>query len=67
MVEELTARGVKRIYLDVEQTNTKALSLYEHNGFRSIGKLPNYYGPGCDGIHMMLDLKPAPALFPSLV
>lgn len=63
MVDQLTARGVKRIYLEVEQTNTKALSLYQHNGFRSIGKLPNYYGPGCDGVHMMLDLTPVPTLF----
>jgi ribosomal protein S18 acetylase RimI-like enzyme len=67
MVDQLSARGVKRIYLEVEQSNTKALSLYEHNGFRSIGKLPNYYGPGCDGVHMMLDLKPAPVLFHPLV
>jgi ribosomal protein S18 acetylase RimI-like enzyme len=63
MIDELTTRGVQRIYLEVEQTNEKALSLYHRNGFRSIGKLPNYYGPGYDGIHMMLDLQPAPTLF----
>ncbi len=63
MVEQLTARGVKRVYLEVEQTNTKAMKLYEANGFCSIGKLPNYYGSGCDGVHMMLDLTPAPTLF----
>jgi ribosomal protein S18 acetylase RimI-like enzyme len=63
MVDQLESRGVKRIYLDVEQSNTNALNLYERNGFRSIGKLPNYYGKGCDGIHMMLDLAASPTLF----
>jgi len=63
MVEELTLRGVKRVYLEVEQSNTKAVNLYERNGFRSIGKLPNYYGAGCDGVHMMLDLTKVQSLF----
>ena len=63
MVEQLESRGVKRIYLEVEQSNIKAIALYERNGFRSIGKLPNYYGPGCDGLHMMLDLNASPTLF----
>jgi ribosomal protein S18 acetylase RimI-like enzyme len=63
MVVQLESRGVKRIYLEVEQSNTKAVTLYEKSGFRSIGKLPNYYGKDCDGIHMMLDLAAAPNLF----
>jgi len=63
MVDQLTSRDVKRIYLEVEQTNSRAVSLYQRNGFRSIGKLPNYYGPGCDGLHMMLDLTASPTLF----
>jgi ribosomal protein S18 acetylase RimI-like enzyme len=63
MVQALADRGVKRVYLEVEQSNTRAIALYEHAGFRSIGKLPNYYGPRLDGIHMMHDLTPAPTLF----
>jgi ribosomal protein S18 acetylase RimI-like enzyme len=63
MVEQLAERGARRIYLEVEQSNTNALTLYERSKFRSIGKLPNYYGPGCDGVHMMLDLAAAPTLF----
>jgi ribosomal protein S18 acetylase RimI-like enzyme len=63
MVDQLNARGVTRIYLQVEQSNSKAIALYQRNGFRSIGKLPNYYGPGCDGVHMMLDLTASPTLF----
>jgi ribosomal protein S18 acetylase RimI-like enzyme len=63
MVEQLELRGVKRIYLEVEQNNQKAIHLYERNGFRCIGKLPNYYAAGADGLHMMLDLAAAPTLF----
>jgi ribosomal protein S18 acetylase RimI-like enzyme len=63
MVDQLETRGVKRIYLEVEQSNRKAVALYERNGFRCIGKLPGYYAPGADGLHMMLDLNPVPTLF----
>jgi hypothetical protein len=55
MCEALIARGVKRIYLEVERANDPAVRLYERYGFRSIGALPEYYGPGRDGIHMMLE------------
>jgi ribosomal protein S18 acetylase RimI-like enzyme len=63
MVDQLESRGVKRIYLEVEKSNIPAIALYERNGFRSIGKLPNYYGQDCDGIHMMLDLAASASLF----
>jgi ribosomal protein S18 acetylase RimI-like enzyme len=63
MVDQLASRGVKRIYLEVEQSNIKAVALYERNGFRCIGKLPNYYSPGSDGLHMMMDLSTIPTLF----
>jgi ribosomal protein S18 acetylase RimI-like enzyme len=63
MVEQLFARGVKRIYLEVEKSNQKALALYDRAGFRSIGQLPGYYGPGADGVHMMMDLQRVPSLF----
>jgi ribosomal protein S18 acetylase RimI-like enzyme len=63
MITQLESRGVKRIYLDVETLNTNAIALYERSGFRSIGKLPDYYAPGADGLHMMLDLAQTPNLF----
>jgi ribosomal-protein-alanine acetyltransferase len=53
MIAQLTQRGVKRIYLEVDVSNTHARMLYERNGFRSIGKLPDYYGEGKHGLHMM--------------
>lgn len=55
MIDELSMRGVRRIYLEVEGTNQAAIRLYERLGFRSIGVLPAYYGEGRDGVHMMYD------------
>jgi len=67
MVDELAARGVTRVYLEVEQGNTNAITLYKRSGFRSIGALPNYYGPGIDGLHMMCNVSTAPTLFDELM
>ena len=55
MLAELVARGVRRVYLEVESSNTAAVRLYERTGFRRIGTLPDYYGKGQDAIHMMCD------------
>jgi ribosomal protein S18 acetylase RimI-like enzyme len=59
MVEGLLARGVQRIFLEVESDNDSAIRLYQRHGFRLIGDLPDYYGPGRHGVHMMRDLSPA--------
>ena len=59
MVDQLSTRGVTKVYLEVEQTNTPAIALYERHGFRPIGKLPNYYGGNRDGVHMRRDLSRA--------
>ncbi len=55
MVEDLRSRGVNRIYLEVEQSNTPAIRLYEQYGFRSVGELPDYYGQGCAGLRMKVE------------
>ncbi len=60
MVEGLIARGVKRAFLEVEGDNDSALRLYERHGFQIIGDLPDYYGPGRHGIHMMRELSLLP-------
>jgi ribosomal protein S18 acetylase RimI-like enzyme len=52
----LVANGVKRVFLEVEQANAAALKLYERHGFRSIGLLPDYYGEGRPGVHMVCEL-----------
>ena len=53
LLAELRARGVRRVYLEVEQSNEPALKLYERFDFRRIGTLPDYYGTGRHGVHMM--------------
>jgi ribosomal protein S18 acetylase RimI-like enzyme len=53
LVEELTSRGVRRTYLEVETTNAGATGLYERLGFERIGTLSDYYGPGRPAIHMV--------------
>jgi ribosomal protein S18 acetylase RimI-like enzyme len=54
MLEALFSRGARRVYLEVEHDNAGAVRLYERHGFRRIGTLPDYYGKGKDGIHMMI-------------
>jgi ribosomal-protein-alanine acetyltransferase len=56
MLTELSAKGVRRVYLEVEQSNEPALKLYERFGFRRIGTLPNYYGADQHAIHMMHEI-----------
>jgi ribosomal protein S18 acetylase RimI-like enzyme len=63
MVGELVARGVRRIYLEVEAGNGSAESLYERVGFRRKATLCDYYGPGKNGVHMVYE--PAVAVQPS--
>jgi mycothiol synthase len=55
MLDQLRDRGVRRIYLEVEAANGSAVHLYERLGFRGIGALPDYYGAGKDGVHMMFE------------
>ena len=55
LVDELTARGVRRVYLEVEAGNAAAAALYERFGFRRSGRLSDYYGPGKDGLHMVYE------------
>jgi ribosomal protein S18 acetylase RimI-like enzyme len=56
MIEQLRHRDVRRAYLEVEASNTGAIHLYERLGFVGIGKLPDYYGEGRTGLHMMLEI-----------
>jgi ribosomal protein S18 acetylase RimI-like enzyme len=67
LIEELASRGVRRAYLEVEQTNTNAVKLYEGLGFRSLGALPDYYGEGRNGWHMVYDIANEPNLFAAAV
>ncbi len=55
IVAQLRCRAVRRIYLEVEATNASAINLYQRLGFGSIGTLPDYYGDGKPGVHMMCE------------
>lgn len=39
----LAARGVKRVFLEVDEGNDPALRLYAHAGFERVGRRPDYY------------------------
>jgi [ribosomal protein S18]-alanine N-acetyltransferase len=57
LLEDLRTRGVERVYLEVQKSNAAAIALYQRAGFRGIGVLPDYYGPGEDGLHMMFQAE----------
>lgn len=59
MVSSLTDRGVRRVYLEVDGENAAAIRLYERSGFRRLGDLPDYYGPGRAAVHMVYEAQPA--------
>jgi len=42
---EATRRGARRSFLEVAQTNTPAIALYESAGYIRIAMRPNYYTP----------------------
>jgi ribosomal-protein-alanine N-acetyltransferase len=56
-VECLRRHEVRQADLEVSVTNRAAQSLYEALGFRRARLLPHYYGPECDGMRMVLDLR----------
>jgi len=45
---------VNRIYLEVDKTNSGAISLYNKFGFKTTGYIKNYYGNGKDAQRMAL-------------
>ena len=55
MVRDLTARGVKKVFLEVAENNHPARALYERYGFTVVGRRPKYYD-GIDAILMARDL-----------
>ena len=61
MIDGLSSRGVKRIYLEVEEANTSAIRLYERHGFTTVERLADYYGEGKPGLHMLYEV-PAGAM-----
>jgi len=52
----LQQRGCRRVYLEVATNEKSARTLFQQAGFKRVRRLPDYYGPGLDGIRMKLDL-----------
>jgi len=46
----LAARGVRRLFLEVDEENAPAIALYRRVGFLEVGRRPAYY-PRPDGSH----------------
>ena len=43
LAEALQEKGIRSLMLEVRQSNTPAIALYEQLGFRQVGLRPNYY------------------------
>lgn len=43
LVAALSAKGAKRLALEVRASNAPAIALYEKLGFQIVGRRPNYY------------------------
>lgn len=54
LLAEAQAKGVRSISLEVREGNAAAVELYSGLGFRRSGVRRDYYGPGKDGIVMVL-------------
>ena len=54
--KELRSQGVSVIFLEVENTNTGAIALYEREGFAMYNKHNDYYGQGRDALLYRKDI-----------
>jgi len=56
ILEVLTARGVRQVYLEVRESNEPARALYAAHGFKEVGRRKQYYRrPVEDAIVLRLD------------
>ncbi len=56
ILEALTARGVRQVYLEVRESNAPARALYAAQGFKEVGRRKEYYRrPVEDAIVLRLD------------
>jgi len=58
-LDYLRSSGVEEADLEVNVRNRAAQSLYQSFGFVQSRLLPDYYGPGADGLKMTLDMREA--------
>ena len=56
VLDALTSRGARAIYLEVRESNAPARALYAAHGFREVGRRKQYYRrPVEDAIVLRLD------------
>ena len=56
-MEEARVRGAEQMLLEVRESNTPAIGLYERYGFKPYGKRKNYYrNPAEDAVLMVVTL-----------
>lgn len=56
LLNNLKNRGIAKVFLEVENDNIPAISLYEKSGFTRYGYRRDYYGRGKDAILMTKEL-----------
>jgi ribosomal-protein-alanine N-acetyltransferase len=49
-------RGVRKVFLEVRQSNAPALALYEHIGFLRVGVRKNFYANPTEDACLMMCL-----------
>ncbi len=59
LIEELRTQGAEVIFLEVEDTNMPAVSVYTRCGFEEYNRRRDYYGAGRDAILMKRAVVPA--------
>ena len=57
-VRRMVRRNAKSIRLMVHVNNIGAAQFYRHHGFRSVGRVPDYYEDGGTAVRMRLPLVP---------
>ncbi len=55
-LQALRAQGSTQVSLEVAQDNLPAQALYTQAGLKPLGRRKDFYGPGCDGLIMGMDL-----------
>jgi len=56
LLSRFAAAGAKTVRLEVDVTNAPARRFYERMGFEETRRLPDYYGPGREGLRMIREL-----------
>lgn len=56
IVKWLKDKGIQKVYLEVEETNARAVGFYRKAGFLELRKVKGYYSDGVNGLMMLLTL-----------